>query len=137
MDEIKAGVEKGGYIYHDCEGSPELVFIATGSEVSLAVSVMERMSDKRIRVVSLPCWEIFKEQSQEYRDEIIPSRGCMKISMEAGITLGWERFVGPAGLSIGLDHYGASAPNKDLAEEFGFTPEKVEMKIREHLEKLL
>ena len=137
MDEIKAGVEKGGYIYHDCEGSPELVFIATGSEVSLAVSVMERMSDKRIRVVSLPCWEIFKEQSQEYRDEIIPSRGCMKISMEAGITLGWERFVGPAGLSIGLDHYGASAPNKDLAEEFGFTPEKVEMKIREHLDKLL
>ncbi len=137
MDEIKAGVEKGGYIYHDCEGSPDLVFIATGSEVSLAVSVMERMSDKRIRVVSLPCWEIFKEQSQEYRDEIIPSRGCMKISMEAGITLGWERFVGPAGLSIGLDHYGASAPNKDLAEEFGFTPEKVEMKIREHLDKLL
>ncbi|HBN45270.1 MAG TPA: transketolase [Candidatus Marinimicrobia bacterium] len=136
MDEIKAGVEKGGYIYHDCEGSPELVFIATGSEVSLAVSVMERMSDKRIRVVSLPCWEIFKEQSQEYRDEIIPSRGCMKISMEAGITLGWERFVGPAGLSIGLDHYGASS-NKDLAEEFGFTPEKVEMKIREHLDKLL
>ena len=77
------------------------------------------------------------EQSMEYRNDVIPIRGCMKISMEAGVTLGWERFVGPAGLSIGLDHFGASAPNKDLAEEFGFTPVKVEIKIREHLEKLL
>ncbi|MDP6339288.1 MAG: transketolase [Candidatus Marinimicrobia bacterium] len=137
MDEIKMGVNKGGYIFHDCEESPELVFIATGSEVWLAVSVMERMGDKHIRIVSLPCWELFMEQSIDYINDIIPPRGCLKISMEAGITLGWERFVGPAGLSIGLDHYGASAPNKDLAEEFGFTPEKVEMKIREHLEKLL
>ena len=77
------------------------------------------------------------EQSLDYRNDVIPPRGCMKISMEAGVTIGWERFIGPAGLSIGLDHYGASAPNSDLAEEFGFTPEKVEMKIREHLEKLL
>tara|TARA_Y100000590_G_scaffold387122_1_gene460422 strand:- start:5212 stop:7236 length:2025 start_codon:yes stop_codon:yes gene_type:complete len=137
LDEIKVGVARGGYIYKDCEKQPELIFIATGSELSLAVDTAERMSDKHIRIVSLPCWELFMEQSMEYRNDVIPIRGCMKISMEAGVTLGWERFVGPAGLSIGLDHFGASAPNKDLAEEFGFTPVKVEIKIREHLEKLL
>lgn len=137
LDEIKAGVDKGGYIYLDCEEQPELVFIATGSELSLALTTAERMSDKRIRIVSLPCWELFMEQSSEYRNDVIPLRGCMKISMEAGITLGWERFVGPGGLSIGIDHFGASAPAGDLVEEFGFTPEKVEKKIREHLEKLL
>ena len=136
-DEINAGVDKGGYIYQDCKKQPELVFIATGSELSLALDTAERMSDKHIRIVSLPCWELFMEQSLDYRNDVIPPRGCMKISMEAGVTIGWERFIGPAGLSIGLDHYGASAPNSDLAEEFGFTPEKVEMKIREHLEKLL
>jgi len=136
LDEIKAGIDKGGYIYLDCEEQPELVFIATGSELSLALTTAERMSDKRIRIVSLPCWELFMEQTQEYRNDVIPLRGCMKISMEAGITLGWERFVGLGGLSIGIDHYGASAPAGDLVEEFGFTPEKVEKKIREHLEKL-
>ena len=137
MDEIKAGVAKGGYIYQECDGSPELVFIATGSEVSLAVSVAEAMDDKRIRVVSLPCWEIFMEQSQEYRDEVIPQRGSMKISIEAGTTLGWDKFIGPAGLAVGIDHFGASAPGKDLAEEFGFTADQVEQKIRNHLADLL
>ena len=137
MVEIKAGVNKGGYIYHDCEGSPELVFIATGSEVSLSMSTAELMDDKKIRVVSLPCWEIFMEQSQEYRDEVIPQRGCMKISLEAGTTFGWDKFIGPAGLVIGIDHFGASAPGKDLAQEFGFTPDQVEEKIRNHLSALL
>ena len=137
MEEIKAGVAKGGYIYQECDGSPELVFIATGSEVSLAVSVAEAMDDKRIRVVSLPCWEIFMEQSQEYRDEVIPQRGSMKISIEAGTTLGWDKFIGPAGLAVGIDHFGASAPGKDLAEEFGFTADQVEQKIRNHLADLL
>ncbi len=137
IDEIISGVNKGGYIYKDSEGQPELVFIATGSELSLAIATAERMNDKKIRIVSLPCWEIFMEQTQDYRDEVIPLRGCMKISMEAGITLGWERFVGPAGLTIGIDHFGASAPNKDLAEEFGFTPEQIEQKIRNHLKKAI
>ncbi len=137
MDEIKAGVERGGYIFQESAGTPELVFLATGSEVSLAVSVAEQMDDKKVRVVSLPCWEIFMEQSQEYRDEVIPPRGCMKISMEAGTTLGWDKFIGPAGLAIGIDHFGASAPGKDLAQKFGFTPDQVEEKIRNHLSALL
>ena len=134
---IKAGVEKGAYICTASEGQPELVFIATGSEVSLALAVTERMIDKKIRVVSMPCWEIFMEQTQEYRDEVIPPRGCMKISMEAGTTLGWDKFIGPSGLAIGIDHFGASAPGKDLAQEFGFTPDQVEEKIRNHLSALL
>ena len=119
------------------ENSPELVFLATGSEVSLAMDVASNMTDKRVRVVSMPCWEIFEDQPQSYKESVIPVRGAMKISFEAGITLGWDKYIGSNGLSIGLDHYGASAPGKDLAEEFGFTATKVEAKIREHLKKLL
>ena len=95
------------------------------------------MSDKKIRVISMPCREIFEQQSDDYKNSIIPNRGAMKISMEAGITMGWENYIGVNGLSIGIDHYGASAPGKDLSEEFGFTSEKVENKIRDHLSKLL
>ncbi len=137
FDAVKEDVSKGGYIVQDCEGDPELVFIATGSEVSLAMETAKQMSDKKIRVVSLTCWELFFHQDEEYRRSIIPEKGCMKISMEAGTTMGWERFVGPAGLSIGIDHFGASAPGKDLAEEFGFTADQVEQKIRNHLADLL
>ena len=130
------GVSKGAYIIKD-DDSPELIFLATGSEVNLALEVSKLMNDKRVRVVSMPCWELFDAQPKEYRDSIIPSRGAMKISFEAGITLGWESYIGPNGLSIGLDRFGASAPGKDLAEEFGFTPQKVSEKIINHLKKLL
>ncbi len=137
ISEIKSGVIRGGYIFHEPTESPELILIATGSEVSLAFEVSRLMKDKHIRVVSLPCWEIFLNQSKEYRKKVIPDRGCIKVSIEAGISLGWTKFVGTSGLIIGIDHYGASAPNSDLAEEFGFTPSKIEIKIREHLNKLL
>jgi transketolase len=133
MDIIKTGIEKGGYIYRDCNGQPELIFIATGSEVSLAMSTAKRMEDIRIRIVSLPCWKLFMQQPQEYKQAVIPPQGSVKVSMEAGTTFGWERFVGDHGLSIGIDHFGASAPGNILAEKFGFTPEKVEAKIRAHL----
>ena len=75
-DEINAGVDKGGYIYQDCKKQPELVFIATGSELSLALDTAERMSDKHIRIVSLPCWELFMEQSIDYINDIIPPRAA-------------------------------------------------------------
>jgi len=136
MDAIIDGVSKGAYTIYDND-NPELIFLATGSEVSLAIEVAQKMTDKRIRVVSMPCWEIFESQSLDYRESLIPARGAMKISFEAGITLGWERFTGSNGLSIGIDHFGASAPGPDLAEEFGFTVEKIEPKIREHLASLL
>lgn len=136
MDETVDGVSKGGYAVLDCE-NPELVFLATGSEVGLAMDIATSMTDKNIRVVSMPCWEIFETQSDEYKKSLIPDRGAMRISMEAGITLGWSKYVGPNGLSISINHFGASAPGKDLAEEFGFTADQVEQKIRNHLANLL
>ena len=137
IDAIVAGVQKGGYIVKDSAEHPEFIFLATGSEVSLALEVADLMNDKRIRVVSMPCLEIYDQQSPEYKSQIIPERGSMKISIEAGITHGWEKYIGTNGLAIGIDHFGASAPYKDLAKEFGFTAAKVEKKIRDHLAALL
>ena len=136
MEKTVEGVSKGAYDVTNCD-NPDLILLATGSEVGLAMEVVELMQDKKIRVVSMPCWEIFEKQSEDYKNSLIPKRGSMKISIEAGITMGWDKYIGSNGLSIGLDHYGASAPGKDLAEEFGFTANKVETKIREHLKKLL
>ena len=136
MEKTVEGVSKGAYDVTNCD-NPDLILLATGSEVGLAMEVVELMQDKKIRVVSMPCWEIFEKQSENYKNSLIPKRGSMKISIEAGITMGWDKYIGSNGLSIGLDHYGASAPGKDLAEEFGFTATKVEAKIREHLKKLL
>ncbi len=136
IDATIDGVTKGAYSVFDCD-SPELIFLATGSEVSLAMEVAQQMNDKKIRVVSMPCWELFESQSSDYKRSLIPTRGAMKISFEAGVTLGWDRYIGSNGLAIGIDHFGASAPGADLAEEFGFTAPKVEAKIREHLGSLL
>ena len=137
IDAIVAGVQKGGYVVKENAEHPELIFLATGSEVSLALEVADLMNDKRIRVVSMPCLKIFDQQPAEYKSQIIPERGCMKISMEAGITYGWEKYIGTNGLAIGIDHFGASAPYKDLAKEFGFTAAQVEKKVRDHLAALL
>ena len=136
-DDLEEGVRKGAYIVEDCSEPPELIFIATGSEVSLAIETCKLMKDKNIRVVSMPCVEIYENQDPEYQTYIIPQRGCLKVTIEAGITHGWEKFSGINGLSIGIDHYGASAPGKVLANEYGFTAEKIESKIRAHLKSLL
>ena len=136
MGEIIKGVSKGAYTVKD-EPNPELIFLATGSETSLALEVAKKMHDKRIKVVSMPCWEIFEHQSQDYKNTLIPQRGALKVSFEAGVTLGWERYNGINGLSIGIDHFGASAPGKDLAKEFGFTVDAIEVKIRKFLGALL
>ena len=105
--------------------------------MSLALEVAELINDRYIRVVSMPCFELFEKQSEEYKKSVIPDRGCMKISIEAGITHGWERYIGINGLSIGINHYGLSSPYKDLAKELGFTPEKVKKRIIDHLNNLL
>ncbi|MBT5439855.1 MAG: transketolase, partial [Candidatus Marinimicrobia bacterium] len=136
MEKTIDGVSKGAYEVTNCD-NPELILLATGSEVGLAMEVSQLMQDKKVRVVSMPCWEIYEKQPEDYKSLLIPKRGAMKVSIEAGITMGWDKYIGSNGLSIGLDHYGASAPGKDLAEEFGFTATKVEAKIREHLNKLL
>ena len=105
-----------------------------GSEVSLALEVAKKLDDKKIRVVSMPCWELFDLQSDKYKNELIPARGNLKVSIEAGITHGWEKYIGRYGLSIGIDHFGSSAPASDLAEEFGFTPEEM-FKVDENKKK--
>ena len=135
--EIEDGVRKGAYVVKDCEGRPEIVFIATGSELSLAIDTANMISDKRIRIISMPCMEIFEMQSDKYKNDLIPQRGCLKVTLEAGITTGWDKYSGSNGLAIGIDHFGLSAPDKHLAEEFGFTCSQVEKKIRIHLKKLL
>ena len=136
MDETVENVSKGAYAVIDCD-NPEIILIATGSEVGLAIEVSQSMIDKKVRVVSMPCWEVYENQLEDYKNLLIPKRGSMKVSIEAGITMGWDKYVGLNGLAIGIDHYGASAPGKDLAEEFGFTAVKIEEKIRKHLDGLL
>ena len=134
---IESGVKKGAYIRQDCEGLPEIILIATGSEVALAIETAKIMDDKKSRVISMPCMELFEIQSDKFKTDLIPSRGCLKVTLEAGITQGWAKYSGPNGLSIGINHFGASAPGKVLAQNFGFTADQVEKKIRAHLTKLL
>ena len=134
---LEKGIRKGAYTVHECDGHPEIIFIATGSEVSLAMEAASLMTDKKIRVISMPCMEIFEQQSFEYKNSLMPKRGCLRVTIEAGIISGWEKYAGYNGLSIGLDRYGASAPGVELANEFGFTPRKIEERVRSHLKSLL
>ncbi len=127
------GVRKGGYVLADCEGEPELILIATGSEVSLAVGAHETLAGEgiRSRVVSLPCWEIFERQDEAYRDEVLPPAVTHRVAIEEASTLGWERWVGSSGMILGMHTFGQSAPFKDVEEEFGFTPDQIAAKARE------
>ncbi|MBO5689435.1 MAG: transketolase [Lentisphaeria bacterium] len=122
----KADVSKGAYVLEDDEDF-EVILIATGSEVQLALQTAKIFREEGIatRVVSMPSQELFMQQEMEYQESVLPSDCEIRISLEAGSTFGWDRFVGTYGLPIGLDHFGASAPYKVLAEHFGFTPEAV------------
>jgi transketolase len=104
-----------------------LILIATGSEVSLALAAARKLAEigTKVRVVSLPCWEIFDRQPQEYRDSVLPPRITARISVEAGIRLGWEHYTGLQGKIIGMETFGASAPGPVLYEKFGFTVDKI------------
>ncbi len=101
-----------------------MILLATGSEVHLALAAARQL-DANARVVSMPCWELFAEQPQEYRDEVLPPAVEARVSVEAGITFGWERWVGPRGTSVGVDRFGASAPYQRILEELGLTTEAV------------
>ena len=137
QNQVDNNVAKGAYTLLDCSGNPEIVILASGSEVSLAVEVANKLNDKKIRVVSMPSWELFDMQPNEYKEKLIPKRGSLKVSIEAGVTQGWEKYIGRYGLSIGINHFGNSAPAADLAEKFGFTCDKVIEKINESLGSLL
>lgn len=121
-------VEQGAYILAESQGGkPEAIIMATGSEVEIAMEAWEKLNSagQKVRLVSMPCWEAFEAQPREYRDQILPPEVRARVSIEAGVTLGWERWIGTEGIAIGLDHFGASAPYEELYEHFGLTPEKV------------
>ena len=123
------GLQKGGYILADAEGgSPELILMGTGSEIPLLMEVHERLTGRghKVRVVNLPCWELFEMQSQEYKDEVFPPEVKARLAVEAGCGIGWERFTGIEGGVLSIDHFGASAPAKVLFEKFGFTADNIE-----------
>ena len=130
-----SGVAKGGYVIADCEGEPELILIATGSEVHIALEAYETLTIEgvRTRVVSLPSWHVFESQDEEYRESVLPSSVTKRISIEQASTFGWERYVGEHGRIIGMTTFGASAPFKDLQKYFGFTPDRVVEEARDLL----
>ena len=113
-------------------GKPELIFIATGSELELAEKVAKvfREEGKGVRVVSLVSWELFADQTPEYRESVIPSDVPARVSIEAGSTFGWEKFTGDKGLTIGVNSFGASAPADILYEKFGFGVSTIVEKVR-------
>jgi transketolase len=122
------GVRRGGYVLADPKGGePQVILIATGSEVSLALDAHEQLDADgvRSRVVSLPCWELFDRQDEAYREQVLPSAVTARVSIEEASTLGWDRYVGPGGAMIGMHTFGSSAPLKDVQTKFGFTPDRV------------
>jgi transketolase len=127
------GLARGGYVLADCEGEPEVILIGTGSEVRLAVDAYEDLSEEgtRARVVSLPSWQLFDQQDEEYRESVLPEAVQARVAVEQGSTLGWDRYVGPQGRIIGMHTFGASAPLKEVESKFGFTPDKVAEAARE------
>jgi transketolase len=123
-----SGVAHGAYVLADPpDGDPELILVATGSELSLAVEAYEQLVNEgiRARVVSMPSWDIFEHQSQEYRDSVLLPGVKARVAVEQGSTLGWERYVGECGRVIGMKTFGASAPLKELLRKFGFQPGQV------------
>ncbi len=119
---------KGGYVLADADGGqPDVILIATGSEVAVALEARQMLAAEGIgaRVVNLPSWELFEAQPQSYREAVLPPAITRRVGIEAAVRLGWDRYIGPQGVFIGLDRYGASAPYKTLAEKFGFTAANV------------
>jgi transketolase len=120
-------VARGAYVLVDSSGIPSLLLIATGSEVSVALGARDLLAGKGIavRVVSMPSWELFDAQPVEYRESVLPPLVTARLAVEAGVSMGWHKYVGPQGDVMSLDHFGASAPYKVLMQEWGFTPEAV------------
>ena len=124
------GVRRGGYILRESSGGPtgiDLILVATGSELGLAALARDKLEAEgiRTRLVSLPCFAAFERQDEAYREMVLPRADSNRVTIEAGVTLGWDRYAGPNGAMIGIDHFGASAPGPTVFEHFGFTPERI------------
>jgi transketolase len=133
-----SGVARGAYVLADApDGKPEVILIASGSEVCLAVEAHERLISEgiRSRVVSMASWDIFEQQDREYRDSVLPSEVTARVAVEQASTLGWDRYVGASGRVIGMHTFGASAPLKELQRKFGFEPERIAAVAKEVLQR--
>jgi transketolase len=122
------GAQKGGYILADsADNKPEVILIATGSEVSLCIAAYEKLTAEGVktRVVSLPCWELFDEQPADYRDAVLPPNVTCRVAVELGIKQGWEKYIGLSGKFIGMNHFGASAPYEVILKHFGITLDNI------------
>ena len=122
-----AGLERGAYTLWESSSSPDLILIATGTEVSLALAAGRQLAGDgtAVRVVSMPCWELFELQPEEYRDQVLPPEVKARLSVEAGVAFGWKQWVGDGGASISIEHFGASAPGAIVLEKFGFNLDNV------------
>jgi transketolase len=131
------GLSKGAYILADTEGVPDIIIIATGSEVHIALSAKDELVEKGIqaRVVNMPSMELFRETSKEYRDQIIPPEVKKRIIVEAGIPMGWESWAGEKGVIIGISGFGASAPGGTVMEKYGFTADNIVEKAMKLMKK--
>jgi transketolase len=131
-------VSRGAYILADAaDGKPVVILIGTGSEVALCIDAYEELRREGIaaRVVSMPSWELFELQDQAYRDDVLPPGVTVRVSVEMGSVIGWDRYVGATGTRIGMTTFGASAPLKDLLTKFGFTSAKVLAAAKQQVEK--
>lgn len=126
------GVAKGGYVIKDSDGEPQVILLATGSEVSLALESKKALDHEGIatRVVSFPSWELFEEQDKEYQQEVLPPRVTQRVAIEAGRHTGWERYVGPDGEYVTVETYGSSAPGGEVMEHYGFNVDNVVKKVK-------
>jgi transketolase len=118
---------KGAYILADAKNKPDVILIGSGAEVHLALKAQKRLSEKDIdaRVVSMPSWELFEKMPVEYQQNVLPPEITARVAIEAGVSMGWERYAGSSGTVIGINHFGASAPGGVLMEKYGFTAENV------------
>jgi transketolase len=133
-----SGVARGAYVLADPpDGKPEVILISSGSEVSLCVDAHEQLLAEgiRSRVVSMPSWDIFEDQTQAYRDSVLPRDVTARVAVEQASTFGWERYVGQSGRIIGMKTFGASAPLKELLRKYRFEPERVTQVVKELLGK--
>jgi transketolase len=133
-----SGVAKGAYVLADAPGGkPEVILMGSGSELSLCVAAYEQLmaAGTKARVVSMPSWDLFEHQPDDYKEEVLPPDVKARVSVEMGAVLGWSKYVGPTGVSVGMRSFGASAPLKDLLKKFGFTQERVVAAAREAIER--
>lgn len=137
LENARSGVKRGGYVLQEAaNGNPQALFIATGSELHLAVEAQQKLAQDgiHVRVVSMPSWELFEQQDQAYREGVLPASVDKRLAVEAGLSLGWERYVGDEGATVTINRFGESAPGGKLMEEFGFTVDNIVNRLKQLLQ---